>query len=173
MSEFLSASDLVERWKMPDWFVTAQDTASRYGVTAWNVNKLHRDGDLPCFHLWPKSTRFRVRDVLDVFANLSRTKSESRALYFLQANRTGLVKIGVTDDFKKRYREIQLANADEIRLLGRVKGGAMSEARLHREFADTRHHGEWFLPTDRIFARIDAVTKGEPVIKALDDGTTH
>lgn len=83
-------------------------------------------------------------------------------VYFIQAVNGGLIKIGTASDVDARFRHIQAMCPVRLRLLGQVPGSHGLEARLHREFADARVHGEWFRPVRRLVELVagipDAVT---------------
>jgi hypothetical protein len=77
----------------------------------------------------------------------SRSKNHEPMVYFLQRDIDGFIKIGTTTNITDRITSIQ-TGAGPCVLLGRILGGPITEARLHQKFADSRQHGEWFLPTD-------------------------
>lgn len=58
------------------------------------------------------------------------------------------MKIGFSDDVRARYRALLSASPYEMQPLGFVpadgEGAEELEIRLHEEFADLRHRGEWF-----------------------------
>ncbi len=65
-------------------------------------------------------------------------------LYFIQSNKTGLIKIGRAKNPHKRIRELQTGNGEELRLIAYFKGWAWRERDLHELLKDFRLHGEWF-----------------------------
>ncbi|WP_347271021.1 integrase arm-type DNA-binding domain-containing protein [Rhizorhabdus histidinilytica] len=75
-------------------------------------------------------------------------------VYFVRAC-TGLIKIGVTKDVRRRLAQIQLGFAEPITLLGTIAGGYATEGMLHRMFAESAVGGEWFEPSPRMLEFID------------------
>ena len=71
-------------------------------------------------------------------------------LYFIQAERLGLIKIGKTGNpVGNRLSSMQAESPDKLKLLFSVDYSADVdlEAELHNRFKELREHGEWFRPT--------------------------
>lgn len=66
------------------------------------------------------------------------------AVYFIADPKNQLVKIGLAKDPKARLRNLQTANGNPLRMLCVIPGDATTEKEMHRRFAHTRAHGEWF-----------------------------
>lgn len=67
-------------------------------------------------------------------------------VYFIQSERGGPVKIGMSKDPQKRLEQIQTNHPDRLRLLAVERGGKKEEAKLHERFGALRLKGEWFRP---------------------------
>lgn len=69
-------------------------------------------------------------------------------IYMIYCEETGLTKIGITDNPKRRIREISSDCAFDVELLATwIVSKELSrgfEAMLHEAFSYCRHHGEWF-----------------------------
>ncbi len=65
-------------------------------------------------------------------------------IYFIQNTKCGAIKIGYTNNAKKRLVGLQTATPDPLVLLGTVYGGIDVEADFHRRFANYALTGEWF-----------------------------
>ncbi|WP_186001595.1 GIY-YIG nuclease family protein [Streptomyces sp. IB201691-2A2] len=67
-------------------------------------------------------------------------------VYLIGSPDSALVKIGWTDNPKRRLRNLQTGSPVPLHLLAlfEFEGGSIVEAELHRRFADKRRHGEWF-----------------------------
>lgn len=63
-------------------------------------------------------------------------------IYFVQCKQ--FVKIGCTDNFSRRYKELQSANPFTLKLLHTMEGSYDTEAALHTIFKAQRSRGEWF-----------------------------
>lgn len=74
-------------------------------------------------------------------------------VYFIQAG-TGYIKIGSTTDVKRRMCSLQTANAEQLNLLGVMKGSTAKEKSIHDRFKHLRVRGEWFRPGDDLLAFI-------------------
>lgn len=68
----------------------------------------------------------------------------SERVYLIGSPDSPLVKIGWSDNPKRRLRDLQAGSPVLLQLIAVFEGGAYVEAELHRCFADKRKHGEWF-----------------------------
>lgn len=68
-------------------------------------------------------------------------------VYFIQAVNGGPIKIGIAYSPEERLAQIQNMSPVQLRILGVRRGGAQHEAELHKLFAASRLHGEWFEPS--------------------------
>lgn len=71
-------------------------------------------------------------------------------VYFILNN--DKVKIGYTKNVKRRLKQLQTANGDNLILLGYIEGDKEVEHQLHQKF-DTyriRENGEWFIASEAI-----------------------
>jgi hypothetical protein len=73
---------------------------------------------------------------------------EPRYLYMIHCAETGLTKIGITDNPRRRIAEITGTCAFELELIALwtlPKNLARGfEMHIHEALSDFRHHGEWF-----------------------------
>ena len=76
--------------------------------------------------------------------NLPDTKNTEGFVYFILSEETGLVKIGVTTDLRRRVRALQTASPVELKLMGKIIGNRWREERFHLVFREYRERGEWF-----------------------------
>ena len=67
------------------------------------------------------------------------------ALYAIEAQASGLVKIGSSEDPHHRFKTIQAMSPEmlEMRIVSPVDGRELEKS-FHKRFAHLRHHGEWF-----------------------------
>ncbi|EPJ0264676.1 GIY-YIG nuclease family protein [Vibrio parahaemolyticus] len=67
-------------------------------------------------------------------------------MYFVQGEVLGHVKIGYStrSALIRRLKKHQTGSPDKLVLLGVALGGRKFEAHLHKQFKDSRLHGEWF-----------------------------
>jgi T5orf172 domain len=77
-------------------------------------------------------------------------------VYFVQAGRDGLIKIGTTTNFEKRFKDLCRFSPTLLFKRGFMPGGIEVEHRLHRHFKAERRYGEWFEPSERL---IDYIRK--------------
>ncbi len=70
-------------------------------------------------------------------------------VYFLERD-TGLVKIGRTNHFISRYKQLCFKYKQHLKILGIVSEEDFAECDLHRLFKDMRVQGEWFFPNKHI-----------------------
>lgn len=80
-------------------------------------------------------------------------------VYFIGAA-VGPVKIGSSQDPRRRLQALQTASPFPLRLLAKAEqNGEVSEALLHQRFDSARLHGEWFEPTPELLAYIAELGK--------------
>jgi flagellar biosynthesis GTPase FlhF len=75
-----------------------------------------------------------------------------RMLYFVYNRYTGLIKIGISDNFLMRLKNLECAAGVRLDTIGTLGGGADLEAGLHASFYATREVGEWFRPCETLLA---------------------
>ena len=73
-------------------------------------------------------------------------KKQNMGVYLIWAKKTGLVKIGVTENIQKRMSQLVSGNADEIHLVEffPISFAYYHEGLLHEQYAERRIHHEWF-----------------------------
>lgn len=77
-------------------------------------------------------------------------------VYFIQAEQSLRIKIGVAQDPEKRLSDLQVGSPEKLNLIGIVYGaGREEERRLHNVFHYASTHGEWFEPTIRLVGWIE------------------
>jgi len=93
--------------------------------------------------------------------------------YFVQAKKTGLIKIGRAVDVEKRLKPLQQGSPDVLTLLGTVPESLHDEESVHKRFIQERTHSEWFKPSSRLlkFIKKNATQPVKPVVSVLPAGT--
>ena len=72
-------------------------------------------------------------------------------VYFIQAEQSLRIKIGIAENPEKRLKDLQVGSPEKLSLIGIVYGaGREEERRLHNVFHYAQTHGEWFEPTIRL-----------------------
>lgn len=72
-------------------------------------------------------------------------------VYFIQGEKTKLVKIGKTSNtIPERLAKLQTGSPDKLRLIGICFGPTCTERMLHNKFKEHRRHGEWFFPSSEL-----------------------
>jgi len=54
-------------------------------------------------------------------------------LYFIQSDRTGMIKIGRSKDPSKRLKQLQTGNANKLKLIASFKGMGWREKLIHEK----------------------------------------
>ena len=85
-------------------------------------------------------------------------------VYFIQAAEGGLIKIGCTKNLKQRFKAIQNNCPITLKLLAYEIDDnpaafcrSQLEEKLHKRFASTRCHGEWFEPSIQLLLYIKSL----------------
>ena len=82
-------------------------------------------------------------------------------VYFIRAGYFGPIKIGFTNNIKKRMIHIQTNCPDKIFLMGMIKTNDATEAEYHQMFNDYKMQGEWFAPVPKLMDFIEGVLEHE------------
>jgi len=80
-------------------------------------------------------------------------------IYFISnGNR---IKIGITKNIKRRLKDLQTGNANNLRLIAEEysDNDAKRELNLHLKFAKDRLVGEWFYPSKQLLKYINKISK--------------
>ena len=78
-------------------------------------------------------------------------------VYFVQAKKMGLIKIGYSTNVQKRLGALSTGCPDALELLCVVKGDQKLESKVHQKFAEDRVKGEWFNPSPGLLAFIKTI----------------
>lgn len=103
--------------------------------------------------------------------------SKARSVvYFLKAERSGLIKIGTTEDFERRLSSLRAGCPEQLDVLGTVPGSYNLEQSLHRKFHHLRlrSNSEWFRSDEEIEKYISEVLelfRNSPEVFRNDSGT--
>lgn len=65
-------------------------------------------------------------------------------VYVISETGTNLVKIGISDNPRKRLLGLQTANPRKLVILATWQGGKSEESEYHYQFSEFRREGEWF-----------------------------
>lgn len=92
-----------------------------------------------------------------------------KQIYFLrQVGERGPVKIGCSINPPNRLECFNALSPVPLEILAVTPGSHEIERRLHKMFASSRSHGEWFNATDQLEALIRAVATGAPISGLVD-----
>jgi T5orf172 domain len=83
-----------------------------------------------------------------------------RYVYFVQGEKTGLLKIGCSSDVQRRLRDMQGGSPDVLRVIkvfGPICQAYRIEQAFHDAFTEHRKHGEWFTPDKALLAYVNAL----------------
>lgn len=78
----------------------------------------------------------------------------ARAVYFARRESDGAIKVGNSAEPIVRLVTLRRRYRCDFTLLGMVRGGVRSEARVHQHFAALRLDGEFFRPAPELLAFI-------------------
>lgn len=103
-----------------------------------------------------RATLLAARD-MRIANHFKSKRRDPSAIYFVAAQNSGLIKIGVACDPVSRLRDLQVGSPERLRLLAVTPGTAADERALHQRFSAHREHGEWFRPAPEVLALIESV----------------
>lgn len=83
-------------------------------------------------------------------------------VYFIQSIIGGPIKIGVSIFPKYRLKDLQSFSPFELKILATIpNGGHEKENQLHKCYAKSRIHGEWFKPTPELLKERSTIKKAD------------
>ena len=88
-------------------------------------------------------------------------KRREFVMYFMQRGVDGPVKIGHAVDVSARMRTHQTSNPEPLALLLVISGSRKREKVIHDSLAASRMAGEWFRPSQEVFAVMNALREPE------------
>ena len=92
-------------------------------------------------------------------------------IYFIRAKDSGNIKIGYSENPKKRKAGLQTAHYEELEFVGIMDGTLKDEAKLHEKFSRSNIRGEWFHPSPEILEFISQYQKpSKNVVSSLGNG---
>ncbi len=71
-------------------------------------------------------------------------------VYFIQNLYNGNIKIGKSNNPKKRLKSLQTANSNKLSLVATISESYISENEVHKMFSHFRLTGEWFSYSEQI-----------------------
>ena len=103
----------------------------------------------------------RCHDPIKHINEIHRTRAEGRTcvpkkpakgayVYLLHDVDQNLLKIGFSEDPRRRFKQISNANTNKLECLGYIPGSKTNEANLHRRWAKHNKKLEWFEHQDDI-----------------------
>jgi len=104
-----------------------------------------------------KPTSPDIQAVIDYSAAHITATPKVPMVYFIEAPSIKLIKIGRTQDVKKRISELQVGSPVPLRLLGVVPGDSAMEKQIQDKFKHLRKHGEWFRESVQLLEYIGVV----------------
>jgi len=90
-------------------------------------------------------------------------------VYFLRAQGTGLVKIGYSQDIRKRMATASVWCPHQLELIAVIPGGRKRESAIHSHLISSRVIGEWFRETPEL---IEIANNGALDVGLAPIGTT-
>lgn len=90
-----------------------------------------------------------------------------QSIYFIES--AGLVKVGQSSDPKRRILGLINSTGAAVRILAVAPGDWPREQHLHSLLAASRHHSEWFHPTNELVAWIHEARADSKKWHALPD----
>jgi hypothetical protein len=90
-------------------------------------------------------------------------------IYFIRNERSGAIKIGYSQDPRKRLSQLKVSSPDPLVLLGTIHGGIQQERKLHAYFREYRLRGEWYQDDPYVLnAVLGMINQYQNVMKACE-----
>ncbi len=86
-------------------------------------------------------------------------------IYFFESSLTGLIKIGYSNNLRRRKKEIEALQGGEVNLLRAIQTLPKYEKYIHERFNHLKTKGEWFKPDQEILFYIKKLRTEENIQK--------
>jgi len=110
-----------------------------------NFNEVLIDAIMDWAHIEPEKT------LLDL--------AEPGYVYFIQGVHGGPIKIGYSNNLKRRLSVLQTSYPDKLHIIAYIPATQKFEHKLHKDLKRHRLYGEWFSPTPEVLQVISEVDK--------------
>jgi hypothetical protein len=117
-----------------------------YEIGDLDTLRLLRDREMTIQQLVALHRDKGLRGGLGALQDSTGDRKKKRFVYAVRHVRTKRIKIGSSLMPITRLSQLQVANSEELELLGVCPGGLQAEEALHRRFARHRVRGEWYKP---------------------------
>ena len=108
--------------------------------------------------------------------NKTMSKKKNKVYFIRSVNKNeeeyGPIKIGMSNNPKKRLNSIQTGNPNKLKIVKMISGGRKKEKELHKQFKKSCLNGEWFNPTKELLNLINGCNKLNPQMKLNSKITT-
>lgn len=132
--------------------LTVKQVAEMYGVDEDSVKTGINLCDLEAYKIGGGHIRIDPTSASRWVAFPNRSKKTR--VYFIQEGDDGLIKIGESNDPRRRLVDHQCGNPRKLRLLGSFAARSYVEREVQGQFSADRVAGEWFTPTPELVAFI-------------------
>lgn len=103
-----------------------------------------------------KVTRASLRSYIKLRHFPGDSAEPDSKIYFLHAEKAGLIKIGFSVHSDARVRDLDNMSPIPLKLLTRFWGGKITERNLHEKFKHLRVRGEWFRATKTLLRFVES-----------------
>ena len=76
-------------------------------------------------------------------------------IYFIQASKSKLIKIGCTSNVRQRVWDLRRSFPEDINILKIIKGSFKDETELHKKFKSLNEYNEWYNPGENLLDFIE------------------
>jgi hypothetical protein len=137
------------------------------GHGAGDVTELYERHDVDEFLA---ADAVRLKDLIETTSTANEPADEPRRrsanwVYFIQNVETQQIKVGIAKDPLGRLRELQVANAHQLTLLGVLRGGRPEERAIHTRFKSLHVRGEWFRGKPELVSWISQALRSEKIAR--------
>lgn len=108
--------------------------------------------------------RERTRFCFMCRRKLVEKETHDRWVYFVWSSEAQAIKIGVTDNVKRRLSQLKNASPFPLTVLKTVRGSEIHERFLHKKFKELRTQREWFKSTHELLEFVEGLVEGEPLL---------
>lgn len=106
------------------------------------------------------------KNIENLYAGATRKKPK-QGLYLI-SDSNEFLKIGVTNDIKRRIKELNSANPRDIKVLFFIKEVYLLEKILHSEFDKYRINNEWFYYNDSILEIFKKINENKSMLSKIE-----
>jgi hypothetical protein len=131
----------------PEHFILKSPRERFYFMQAINIKQIVE---------WAKKLQSDYPEMIAQISKMKKATADVGVVYFVEAEGTGFIKIGKTNNIEKRLRSLQTATPHRL-ILRKCLTGATHEKNMHDFYKEYKIRGEWYKLDGKLKDYVDSL----------------